>query len=145
LLKDLKTISNRVEADEWAISKEEWATVFASVDGNDMKIDTNGRQRVMKRIMKRPNMADPELWEALSRLKEVVQSQVQRDLVSNSHTVFLQSGSVLADMPLADKVRVSQDLHTDVAPQGKRQIFGIIIPLEGPVDLWVSKRCMCTG
>jgi hypothetical protein len=107
-----------------------------------MKIDTNGRQRVMKRIMKRPNLADPELWEALSRLKEVVRSQVQRDLVFNSHTVFLQSGSVLADMPLADKVRVSQDLHTDVAPQGKRQIFGIIIPLEGPVDLWVSQRCM---
>ena len=119
--------------------------MFASVGGNDMKIDTNGRQRVMKRIMKRPNLANPELWEALSRLKEVVRSQVQRDLVSNSHTVFLQSGSVLADMPLADKVRVSQDLHTDVAPQGKRQIFGVIIPLEGPVDLWVSQRCMCTG
>lgn len=136
-----------VEADERAISKEKWAPVFASVDGNEMKTYTNGRQRVMKRIMNRSreNGTNPELWKALSRLKEVVRSQVQMDLVSDSHTVVLKSGSVLADMPLADKVRVSQDLHTDVDPQGQLQIFGVIIPLEGPVDLWVSQIGMCTG
>ena len=140
---DLKTISTALERDNGrniSSHRKGWQSVFASVGGDLAINDNDGQREMMHVVRKKDNTRWPKHWAALSRVKDVVRSRIQEDYVPNGQTVFLASGSLLADRAIGKgQDRLSQDLHTDVEYRWPRQIYSVIIPLDSRgVELWVS-------